>query len=143
MRFVPLALVAAVTVLVVPVLTGYASAPAASALVASSFDADTITTLAANGIEQVAASSAPGGSTELGSDEAGEAARRAFGGNVRAAVLGPFTDHVSAATRRAAWQVLLEDTRLPDGSRGRVWVAIDAGSGDVLAAEPLLELDAG
>ncbi len=143
MKFVPTAFAVAVTVLVVPVLTGYATGSAATAPVASSFDATTITTLAANGIEQVA-SSAAGDSSDatLDADEAAATAQREFGGDVRAAVLGPFTDHAGSVTHRLAWQVLVEDTVLPGGDRGRAWVAVDAGSGAVLAAKPLLELDA-
>lgn len=143
MKLLPTAFAVAVTVLVVPVLTGQASGSAATAPVASSFDATTITTLAANGIEQVASTSA-GGSTAatLDAGDAATTARRELGGDVRAAVLGPFTDHAGSVTRRLAWQVLVDDTVLPSGERGRAWVAVDADSGVVLAAKPLLELDA-
>jgi len=143
MKFVPTALAVAVTVLVVPVLTGYATGSAATAPVASSFDATTITTLAANGIEQVASSAAgDAGEATVDAGDAAAAARREFGGDVRAAVLGPFTDHAGSVTHRRAWQLLVENTALPSGERGRAWIAVDAGSGVVLAAKPLLELDA-
>ncbi len=146
MKLVPTAL--AVTVLAVPVLAGLAPDSAANTLaagpVAASFDATTLTTLAANGIEQVAATTA--GAAVAPSVDAGEAvmaARRQIGGEPRAAVLGPFTGHADSVTRRLAWQVVVADAVLPDGTRGRAWVAVDAASGAVLAARPLLELDAG
>lgn len=144
MKLVPTALAVAATVLVVPLLTGFATGSAATAPVASSFDAATITTLAANGIELVASTSAaPPGAAVLDSSAASGAAHREFGGHARAVVLGPFTDYANSSTHRRAWQVIVEDTALPGGERGRAWVAIDPESGDVLAARPLLELDAG
>jgi hypothetical protein len=137
MKLVPILLAVAGTVLVVPVLTGYAAVPAGP--VASSFDAATITTLAANGIEQASGDAAR---AELEASDAAEVARRATGGSVRAAVLGSFTDRGHALAHRTAWQVLVEEAVLPDGERGRAWVAVDAETGEVLAAKPLLEIDA-
>lgn len=144
MKFLPTALALTGTVLVAPVLTGYATGAAAPAPLARSFGATAITTLAANGIEQAARADAPPAATvTVGAPDAAAAAEQEFGGSARAAVLGPFTSYTTAATHRQAWQVLVEDTVLPGGQRGRAWVAVDPVSGEILAARPLLELDAG
>lgn len=144
MKFLPTALALTGTVLVAPVLAGYATGTAAPAPLARSFGAAAITTLAANGIEQAAPAGAPPAApVTVGAPDAAATAEQEFGGTARAAVLGPFTSHPTSATHRRAWQVLVEDTVLPGGERGRAWVAVDPASGEVLAARPLLELDAG
>jgi len=147
-KFAPTALAVAATVLVVPVLTGYAAqADGPPRILASSFDATTITTLAANGVELAAADDAPDpGPADLDASTAVAAAERALGGDARTAFLGAFTDHNAwdAATgtplsRDLAWQVVLDDTVLPSGERGLAWVSVDAQTGEVLAAHPLME----
>lgn len=146
-KLAPAALAVAATVLVVPVLTGYAAqAEGNTVRVAPSFDASTITSLAANGVELTSAAGTPAaGDSRIDVAAAVAVAESAVGGDGLAAELAAFTDHNSwgpdgsPLSRQHAWQVVLDDTVLPSGERGRAWVALDATTGEVLAAHPLVE----
>ncbi len=147
MKIAPTLLAAAATVLVVPLLTGYAAQPQdpAPLRLASALDATTITQLAEQGVELTADDAAESTrAAALARESAVQVAARAVGGVPRAAVLDAFTDHGSwdpatqaPLSRRAGWHVVLDGTVLPTGERGRAWVLIDPRSGEVLAARPL------